>query len=334
MSELVSIIVPIYNVENYLIECLQSLIAQTYKNIEIILIDDGSTDQSKAIAEEFCVTHKKNDISLIVKENGGQSSARNLGIQQANGTYYVFVDSDDIVALTHIEMLYNAVKEKRAKVAMCKFTKNIEELSDNLSQHAISTLTGDFLTLVNKLYSSEYPAVSASGKIYHHSLIDTIKFYEGIIYEDGIFFYEIIDKIDKIILVDVANYYYRTSENSTLTSKISKKNFDILKKNEFTFAFFKKNHPEALMHFYQKAVNVNDFIAVKCIQDKTELSQKLFDALYKQNVLYSKNLFPRKYIYVSKRIYYICMAVLSKIFISKEDGKEKFLKRVIGKIVK
>lgn len=333
MSDLISIIVPVYNVENYLIECLDSLIAQTYKNIEILLIDDGSTDQSKVIAQTFCKAHSDRTIQLIEKKNGGQSSARNLGIKHAKGTYFIFIDSDDLVAATHVEMLYNAVKEKNSKLAMCKCTKNRAELSDTVSGIP-ETVQGDFLELVNTLYASDYPAVSAWGKIYHRSLLENVQFYEGIIYEDGIFFYEIIDKISEIILVDAVSYYYRTAENSTLTSKISKKNFDILKKNELTLAFFEEKHPEALSHFYRKALNVNDFIAVKCVQDKTELSQELFDALYAQNVVYSKSVFPRKYMYGSKSIYRLCIVMLSKIFNTNKNGKENSLKRIIGKIVK
>lgn len=103
----------------------------------------------------------------------------------------------------------------------------------------------------------------------HQSFYKNLRFVEGIIYEDGLFFYELLDKIDAITLVDCKSYYYRTTENSTITSKINRKNFDALKQNELTYDFFQKKHPEALSHFYKKALNLNDFVAVKCMQDKT-----------------------------------------------------------------
>ncbi|WP_430602145.1 hypothetical protein IGJ02_002419 [Enterococcus sp. DIV0724b] len=333
MSELVSIIVPIYNVEKYLLECLESLVNQTYKNIEILLIDDGSTDQSREIAQEFCEAHPEFKTQLIVKENGGQSSARNVGIQHAKGTYFIFVDSDDLISSTHVEILYKAVNEMNVKLAMCKFTKNIKELSNNLSVNKTS-LKGDFLTLVEKLYASDYHAVSASGKIYHRTLIEEVKFHEGIIYEDGIFFYEIIDKIDEIILVDSVCYYYRTTENSTLISKINKKNFDILKKNELTLSFFKKSHPEALTHFYQKAMNVNDFMAVKCMEDKTILSKDLLKKLYSQNKQYSKGFFPRNIIYLSWTMYYFFIFIISKAYKTNQPDKDVFFKKLVKRVVR
>lgn len=330
MSELVSIIVPIHNVENYLLECLESLTTQTYKNIEILLIDDGSTDQSREIAQKFYNAHPEFNIQLIVKENGGQSSARNVGIQHAKGTYFIFVDSDDLISSTHVEILYKAVSELDVKIAMSKFTKNIKDLSTDLSVKR-TILKGDFLSLVETLYASDYHAVSASGKIYHHSLIEKVKFHEGIIYEDGIFFYEIIDKIDEIVLIDSVCYYYRTTENSTLTSEINTKNFDILKKNQLTLLFFEKSHPEALTHFYQKAMNVNDFMAVKCMEDKTDLSRKLLKELYLQNKQYSKGFFPRNAVYISWSIYATFIFVVSKFYKTNQPDKEGFIKKIIKK---
>ncbi|OJG75564.1 hypothetical protein RV12_GL001367 [Enterococcus quebecensis] len=319
--------------ENYLLECLESLISQTYKNIEILLIDDGSTDQSRIIAQKFCDDHPENNIQLIVKENGGQSSARNVGIQHANGTYFIFVDSDDLISSTHVEVLYKAVSEMDVKIAMGKFSKKIEDLSNNLSVE-MTSLKGDFLSLVEKLYASDYHAVSASGKIYHHTLIDHVKFHEGIIYEDGIFFYEIIDQIDEIILVDTVCYYYRTTMNSTLTSKISQKNFDILKKNELTLLFFEEHHPEALKHFYQKAMNVNDFLAVKCVEDQTDLSKDLMKRLYLQNKTYSKLFFPRKVVYSTWFVYSSFILLVSKMYKTNQIDKETLIKKLIRKITK
>jgi len=212
-------------------------------------------------------------------------------------------------------------------------TKKLTELSDQPINEPV-VLSGDFLTLVDTLYASDYHAVSASAKIYHHSLLKKSQFYEGIIYEDGLFFYEIINQIDTIVLIDCASYYYRTSENSTLTSEISQKNFDILKKNELTYDFFVANHPEALVHFYIRALNVNDFIAVKCMQDKTELSKDLVNKLYRQNKKYSKYLFPRKFVYQSRFVYIFFITCLSKVVTTTDNGEKNKLKELIRKFSK
>lgn len=331
MNEKISIIVPIYNVEQYLVECLESLYNQSYQNCEILLIDDGSTDQSQTIVQKFYDDHSDKDIHLITKDNGGQSSARNLGMQKASGTYIIFVDSDDLITTRHVEMLYNAVKEKNAKVAMCKMTKNITELSDDLNGK-INVLSGDFLTLVNKLYASNYPSASACAKIYHHTVLKVLDFYEGIIYEDGLFFYEVINQVNEVVLLDVASYYYRTAENSTMTSRIREKNFDILKQNELVYDFFEKNHPEAFSHFYQKALNANDYTAVKCITDNGKLSKELMKELYFQNKKYSKKLYLRRLLYLFWPSYYASIFLVSKVYAINNSDKKGFVWHLIKKI--
>ncbi|OJG23192.1 hypothetical protein RU98_GL001925 [Enterococcus caccae] len=283
------------------------------------------------IAKEFCDTHSEQNFRLITKENGGQSSARNIGMKEANGIYIVFIDSDDLVSNTYVEMLYSAVNEKKAKLAMCKMTKNLSELSNKLDSPA-EYLVGDFLTLVDTLYASKYPSASANAKIYHHSLIKSTRFYEGIIYEDGLFFYEIINQVDGIILIDVASYYYRTSENSTMTSGITRKNFDILKQNELVYNLFEKNHPEAYQHFYRKALNANDYTAVKCVEEKTKLSKELLRELYNQNKKYSKKIFPRKLIYLSWWGYFSVVFIISKFYSTKKTDKELYVKKLIKKV--
>lgn len=333
MSERISIIIPIYNAEKYLLDCLESVLQQTYQNCELLLIDDGSTDKSNEIAAKFCEDHPEAEIQFFTKKNGGQSTARNLGLKKATGTYVIFIDSDDFVSHSHVEMLYNAVKTNKAKLAMCKMTKNLTQLSDQpISQPVV--LSGDFLTLVDTLYASDYPAVSAWAKIYHQSLLKNTQFYEGIIYEDGLFFYEIINQVNTIVLVDCASYYYRTSENSTMTTQITKKNFDILKQNELVQAFFQEHHPEAMYHFYRKALNANDYTAVKCLQDNTDLARELYDSLYRQNLYYSKYISPRKYIYTSKNIYKLIIFSLSKVLKSEETDNKNLMKRMIGKLTR
>ena len=117
MKELISIIVPVYNVEKYLNRCIDSLISQTYQNIEIILVDDGSTDSSSEIVDGYL--KKDNRIKVFHKDNGGLSDARNKGIEISKGKYLSFVDSDDYVTNTYIETLYNTIIEYEADISIC-----------------------------------------------------------------------------------------------------------------------------------------------------------------------------------------------------------------------
>ena len=125
MTEKITVIVPVYNVENYLNKCLDSLINQTYKNLEIIVINDGSTDNSGIICQEYA--QKDNRIIYVEKENGGQSEARNMGLDRMTGSYVTFVDSDDWVESDYVETLYQKITEYQTDIAVgnyCKFNES------------------------------------------------------------------------------------------------------------------------------------------------------------------------------------------------------------------
>ena len=122
---LISVIVPVYNVEKYLKKCVNSITSQTYENLEILLVDDGSTDSSGQICNEF----EKNDarIKVIHKKNGGLSDARNAGLDRAKGQYYAFIDSDDYIQDNTIEIMLNAVKKNKSEIAICNMIRFLEE---------------------------------------------------------------------------------------------------------------------------------------------------------------------------------------------------------------
>ena len=215
MNDLLSIIVPVYNVEKYLEKCLNSLVKQTYKNIEIIVVNDGSPDDSQVIIDEFIKKYPKL-IFGYKKENGGLSDARNYGIKKAKGKYIMFVDSDDYVEYDYCEYLYNLIKNNNADVACCSYCIN-DELKDY--EETINIITNE-----NIFYSYVYEPYIKScvlNKIYKKSLIKNILFDNVRITEDIIFNSRVLPKAKKIVCSNLQKYHYNTLNVSLTRSSLN-----------------------------------------------------------------------------------------------------------------
>lgn len=221
--DLISVIVPIYNVEKYLDKCLDSILGQTYKNIEVILVNDGSSDNSEAICLAYA--SKDNRIVYYKKENGGLSDARNFGLDKMRGKYVTFVDSDDYLAPQFLEKLYNAIKKYDAQVAMCPF-HIVFEGNDNV-------ITKSFLMLKNVVTGKEvlkevlgkegYVSVVACCKLYASSCFENLRFDKGKYFEDEYINFKLFYPLTKVAIVEDALYYYVQRQNSITNSKMSKK---------------------------------------------------------------------------------------------------------------
>lgn len=216
-DSLVSVITPIYNVENYLNECIDSLLRQTYTNLEILLVNDGSTDNSLKI----CESYSDSRIRIITKENGGQSSARNIALDQAKGVYILFVDSDDYVENNYVERLVIAIQsDKYADVAQCSYRKsgqvNQVYTHDSVKISGIDAFEDYFncTTLTSLVWD----------KIYKKSIIGDLRFELGRTMEDAIFLdlFFAYKKPNVVVIPDVL-YVYRIRENSTMTRRFAKK---------------------------------------------------------------------------------------------------------------
>ena len=175
--DLISIIVPIYNVEKYLTECVDSIIKQTYKNLEIILVDDGSTDHSKDICDQYVKIDTR--IRVIHKVNGGLSSARNAGIDIANGNYYMFIDSDDYIKEDMVELLYSVMIENQCDMTIC----NIIRFYDNGDVKPLYRVEKDGLCLDNLDKFETLVQPSVCNKLFNKNLFCFIRFPEGKFYE-------------------------------------------------------------------------------------------------------------------------------------------------------
>lgn len=208
--DLFSIIVPLYNVEDYLIQCLESIINQTYKNLEIILIDDGSTDNSGKICDEYQKKDKR--IKVIHKENGGVASARNIGLENVTGDYIWFVDSDDYIELNAVDTIINKMKEENLDILViksyCDFNGKIIERQPKFINKNISK---------EILYILQTPM--PWGKIYKFCVWKDFHFKNGIIYEDLGCIPGLINNATKVGFLDKFLYYYRIRQASIMRKK-------------------------------------------------------------------------------------------------------------------
>lgn len=222
---LVSVIVPVYNVEIYLDECIESVVNQTHKRLEIILVDDGSTDNSGALCDEYSKTDER--IKVIHKPNGGLSSARNAGIRKASGEFISFIDSDDWIDNTMIEKLLAACLETNSLLSICG--SYVVRSKDNIkvrrcpSQTKCLSLTEFWKTVL----STEQMDFISCDKLYHRSLWDKYEFPEGKRYEDIRVLYKVIEQADLISLVAEPLYYYRIRKGS-ITSELKSQDLELI----------------------------------------------------------------------------------------------------------
>lgn len=225
---LISVIVPVYNVAHFLNDCLLSIMNQSYNNIEIILVDDGSTDQSGEMCDIFAAQDER--IRVIHKTNGGLSNARNVGLDVAKGKFVVFVDSDDYLNYKMIEKLYNAVVSWKTDIACCDYT-SLE--FDNDSECEIEVLRQK--DAISKLFDDYGFQCFAWNKIYKRSLFDYIRYPEGKLFEDIVTTYQLLKKVDRVVYIKEKLYYYRQRTNSITRTKFNKGNRDLIDAIEFVY---------------------------------------------------------------------------------------------------
>ena len=197
MKPLISIIVPVYNVQDYVLKCLNSLVEQSYDSIEIIVVDDGSTDESGDICDDVAKKNKK--IKVFHKNNGGLSSARNYGIKKAKGEYICFVDSDDYVKKDFVKKLVEAALEnEEADIAVCGYNFEIPKAE---------VLTGKEAT-IRLLVEQNNMEIIAWNKIYKRNIFDGISYPEGMNYEDNLTTYKLLSKANKVVYIPESLYVY------------------------------------------------------------------------------------------------------------------------------
>lgn len=312
IDELVSIIVPAYNVEALVEKCLYSLCMQTYQNIEIIVVDDGSTDRTGQVCRDYA--EKDSRIVVITQENGGLSAARNTGIRAAHGSYYMFVDSDDYINHNMVSVLYNNLQKYQADIAMCDFVKIYEgeEESEQLifKDVAVEQISlYEYSQVMELLWNMGQQTVIAWNKLYKKSVFENLFYPVGMIHEDEHLIHHLLSRTKRLVYDNRQLYYYLQRKEGSLTSVISWKNiWCSALAFEDRICFFHKKQDKH--HLYKSLERLTKYIIWKYkLLEKKEQKKELLSMFRKYIVLYGKSekACEKSYwlFYVSPRLYYI-----------------------------
>lgn len=323
VKDLVSVVVPIYNVEKYLKKCVETIINQTYKNIEIILVNDGSTDNCLCICNEF--RNKDKRINVIDKKNGGLSDARNVGLKNAHGKYICFIDSDDYIAETYIETLYGLIVKNNAQIAMCNY-ENVDENGRKISKHKAKEqiISGKYaIEILNDIvYCSPY--IVAWNKLYDINLFKNITFPVGKIHEDVFTIYKLFYLSKTVAVTSQSLYFYREVPTSIMHKKFNKKRLDVIEGLEERIVYFAENKEEKLHELalikYEKMLLLCYVKCRKYIENSKKIQNELLEKFKKNynNVICSKycSRFDKLRIrmaYISPTLYYYMFFVAKAI---------------------
>lgn len=240
IDALISVIVPIYNVEKYLRTCIDSIITQSYANLEIVLVDDGSPDKCSEICDEYA--KKDNRVKVIHQKNGGLAHARNVGIANSRGEYLTFIDSDDYVSKCYVDSLYKGLMEYDADISIASFHPFKEGESCVQSSELITYKEISKENAIKHYCSIDaehsMPFISACNKIYRRSLFKEIVFPKGKLYEDAFTTYKLIDYAKKIVFTTSKLYFYRINPQSILGQSFNEKHLEMVDAFRCGFDYF------------------------------------------------------------------------------------------------
>ena len=282
----ISVIVPVYKVEKYLNKCVDSIINQTHKNLEIILIDDGSPDNCGKICNEYA--KKDSRIKVIHKENGGVSSARNVGLDVATGDYIGFVDSDDWIEPDMYEFLLENIIKYNVDISQCGYYKDNEDMS----KKSINIISND--EILKSLFKGIYNYQVIWTKLCKKNIFDNLRFREDFkCAEDKLFNYYILKEVKNIVFCDYCKYHYIRRENSALSGKLElwhiKNNIiasDIIIENE-------KNNISIMPYVICERVLTSFFLINSIIRNNIYYDE--YKKLRKDILKYKKTIFFDKY---------------------------------------
>lgn len=309
MNPKVSIIVPVYKVEKYLRKCIDSILNQTYENLEIILVNDGSPDNCGEICDEYAEKYSK--IIVIHKQNGGLSSARNAGLDVATGDYIGFVDSDDWIEPNMYQRLMENAIKYNAEISVAGLT-NIKEC-ENKYEVIKSTYNGTIEIICFDKYEEMknffLGTWSAWDKIYKKEVHEDIRFPEGEINEDEAIALKLIDRCERIVHTNEALYNYLSRPNSITTSEFSEKKLDWYKNCKKNLQFINNNYP-SISEYAQSRFCNSIMWSLRCISLSNNDFKVISKYLVKELIL-NKDVFINNNIISKKEKLWIKLIVLT-----------------------
>ena len=288
MDALVSVIIPVYNTQDYLKQCLDSVLAQTYSNLQIIIVDDGSTDGSPELCDAYRDLDKR--ITVIHKKNGGLSSARNAGINIAKGQYFSFLDSDDFWHPEFVSRMISVKESTNVQIVQCKLKEiGPGEAVDNVTLGPIKkvVLTG------REAFLDYGYKVSACAKLFDRDLFDNIAFPEGLYFEDEATYYKLAYKADEICMTDDELYFYVQRQGSITRYNNAPLKMDFIPVCEERISFFEATGEKTLInHAYVRYAVTLILNHASCKKRKLEKkTQRQIFSIFKEinrNIDYSK----------------------------------------------
>lgn len=308
---LISIIVPVYNAQKFLNRCVDSLISQTYENIEIILVNDGSKDDSGAICDSFA--QKDSRVKVIHKENGGVSSARNLGLDTATGEYIAFVDADDYVDKDMYKKLYDNAVSTGSDISMCSYA--LEDKEGNIIDKSNNSELFEFTRseMVKHMLMQKLYTCSPWNKLLKADTINNIRFDTHVLHnEDLLFIYQAMKNCNKAVFMDKPLYFYCYNENSAARVSYSDKNTTMLIAQDFVLSDIGEAMPDiydVALTEYVKTMIFNLTAIAKGNYKNKEYIRKLKKAV-RQNLSF----FWKSYVAKGYKIYALVISVSFNLY--------------------
>jgi len=322
----ISVIVPVYKVEQYLKDCVDSILAQTFLDFELILVDDGSPDNCGKICDEYA--EKDARILVVHQKNSGLSAARNTGINNAGGEYITFIDSDDLVAPDYLKLMYTKLQEYDTDICSCGLfdflSDDVIDLSSIICQDSLEfVLSGREAAIA--LYDSKYNlSISACAKLYKKKLFNDVMFPEGMIHEDQAIIPILMYKSIRICSISKKLYLYRIRKESITHNTFSLKRYDDIKAIDSCVAYFDKKNEYELI---DKAINKKRILL--CLYSIEARKSGVYKALPKKYKMSELNawIYLRKHLSEMKYSYYLSQTYPKLVIVHEYIVK---IERMIG----
>lgn len=308
---LISCIIPMYNAEKYLSRCLGSVLNQTYTNIEVILVDDGSTDNSGKICDEYVSRDKR--ILVFQITNGGASLARKYGLSKARGEYITFVDSDDWVSPEYVSTLHQLIEEYGVNLSACGVQRVKEGEQPKVRDNPHKSQLLSFDELMPRFFRYEFWGLW--GKLYRKESLESLTFPQATISEDYYVMAQLFDKERQITYTNKPLYFYEYHDNSLSHQKLSKRSFEEFENVRDVYDFICKNMPKyadnAFSNLMETCVKL---YSLKKYDKENEFKEKfdnIFDYLKKNR----RKIYSNKSVYKGIKFLALCLILYPKLFL-------------------